>query len=124
MTAFRKVVPYKQDALDLPVRSVEEATPHYTTKLGFRLISRDAEPGRRAILERDSVQIGLVENGRDPEQEGAFFEVNDVEAVFEEINGRLPAGNDIKVQNNNGRSHRVFFHIAPDGLCFMFGEPV
>jgi lactoylglutathione lyase len=122
MPAFKRVVPYADDVLDLPVRDVEAATPHYVAQLGFRLVSRSDEPKRIAILERDAVRIALVENGRDPEQEGAYFEVDDVEAVFEEIKGRLPTDKDIELQTRKGRSQRVFFHIAPDGLCFMFGE--
>jgi lactoylglutathione lyase len=123
MSEFIRVVPYAVDALDLPVRDVEAATPHYVTQLGFRLVSRTDLPTKSAILERDAVRIALVENGRDPEQEGAYFEVNDVEAVFEEITGRSPTDKDIQLQTKKGRSQRVFFHIAPDGLCFMFGEP-
>jgi hypothetical protein len=124
MPSFNKVVPYANDALDLPVRYVEQAIPHYTKTLGFRLVSRVEVPVPSATLERDSVRIALVENGRDPEQEGAYIEVNGLEVLFEAINGRSPADNDIKLQANRGRSQRVFFHIAPDGLCFMFGEPV
>ena len=122
MSAFKRVVPYAADALDLPVRNVDEAAPHYVSRLGFQLVSRGDAPRKSVILERDSVRIALVENGRDPEQEGAYLEVDDVEAVFEEINGRSPTDKDIELQNNKGRSQRVFFHIAPDGLCFMIGE--
>jgi catechol 2,3-dioxygenase-like lactoylglutathione lyase family enzyme len=124
MPAFKKVVPYANDALDLPVRNVDQAITHYTKTLGFRLVSRVEAPLPAATLERDSVRIALVENGRDPEQEGAYIEVNGLEVLFEEINGRSPADNDIKLQANGGISQRVFFHIAPDGLCFMFGETV
>ena len=122
MSAFKRVVPYATDALDLPVRNVDEAAPHYVSRLGFQLVSRVDAPRKSVILERDSVRIALVENGRDPEQEGAYLEVDDVEAVFEEINGRSPTDKEIELQNNKGRSQRVFFHIAPDGLCFMIGE--
>ena len=122
MSAFKRVVPYATDALDLPVRNVDEAAPHYVSRLGFQLVSRVDAPRKSVILERDSVRIALVENGRDPEQEGAYLEVDDVEAVFEEINGRSPTDKDIELQINKGRSQRVFFHIAPDGLCFMIGE--
>ena len=124
MSEFKRVVPYANDALDLPVRDLEGAIPHYVAQLGFRLVSRTDSPQKSAVLERDGVRIGLVENGRDPEQEGAFFEVTDVEALFEEIKGRSPTDKDIELQTKKGRSQRIFFHIAPDGLCFMFGEPV
>jgi hypothetical protein len=38
-----------------------------------------------AVFGRDRVQIGLAENGGDPSQEGCFFEVDDVEAAFDEL---------------------------------------
>ncbi len=124
MSEFKRVVPYANDALDLPVRDVDEAVSHYVAQLGFRLVAQSDSPKKSAILERGAVRIGLVENGRDPEQEGAYFEVSDVEALFEEIKGRSPTDKDIELQTQKGRSQRIFFHIAPDGLCFMFGEPV
>lgn len=124
MTAtITRVAPYAADALDLPVQSVDAAVPYYLTNLGFRLVSRTDNPVRSAILERDGVRIGLVENGRDPAQEGCYFEVSDIEAAFSEIKGKAPTDKDIKLQSSKGGLQRVFFEIAPDGLCYMFGQP-
>lgn len=124
MSELKRVVPYARDPLDLPVRDVDAALSHYMLRLGFDVVSRAESPRKSALIERDSVQIGLVENGRDPEHEGAYFEVTGLEALFEEINGRLPNDKEIQLQSIKGISQRVFFHIAPDGLCFMFGEHV
>jgi len=85
-------------------------------------MSRDDQPHKRAILARDDVQIGLAENGGDPTQEGCYFEVDDIEAAFEEIKGRKPADSDIKTQTDGQWSQRVFFVVAPDGLCYMIGQ--
>jgi lactoylglutathione lyase len=85
-------------------------------------VSREELPERRVILARDYVQIGLVENGGDPSQEGCFIGVENLEAAFEEIRGeppKIPFGSD----NFNGVPHRAFFEVAPDGLCYMIGEP-
>ena len=30
---------------------------------------------------------------------------------------------DIEVQTLDSGPHRVFFHAAPDGLCYMLAEP-
>jgi hypothetical protein len=75
------------------------------------------------ILARDQIQIGLAENGGDPSQEGCFFQVENIDAAFEEIKGAPPTGSDIEVQTLDSGPHRVFFHRAPDGLCYMLAEP-
>ena len=53
--------------------------------MGFQVLSRTEAPRKSAALGRDSIQIGLAENGGDPTQEGCFFEVDDVEAAFDEL---------------------------------------
>jgi hypothetical protein len=68
------------------------------------------------------VRIGLAENGGDPTQEGCFFEVDNVEAAFEELKGVPPTQADIKSDKCNGVPCRVFFVVAPDGLCYMIAE--
>ena len=121
---FKRAVPYCDDALNLPVADVATAVPYYERTFGFEVVSRHNAPHARVILARDQIQIGLVENGGDPSQEGCFFEVDDVDAAFEEIKGRPPGAGDIPVEDANGESVRAFFMIAPDGLCYMIAEPV
>src|SRR5215475_3954801 len=84
---FKSASPYAKDALNLPVKSVDEALPFYEKVMGFSVLSRTENP-KAAILGRDGIQIGLCENGGDPTQEGCFFEVDDVEAAFAELKGR------------------------------------
>ena len=120
---FKRAAPYAKDALNLPVADVEAAIPYYEKTFGFRLVSRHEEPHRRAILARDEVQIGIAENGGDPTQEGCFFAVENLEAAFEEIKGRPPSESSFQTQDFDGVSYRVFFEVAPDGLCYMLGEP-
>ena len=75
-------------------------------------------------MARDSVRIGLAENGGDPTQEGCFFEVDDVEAAFAELqaNGLGRDDADFRVDEYGGTSYRVFFVVAPDGLCYCLGQ--
>lgn len=120
---FRTTAPYAADALNLPVRDVDAAIPYYEKTFGFRVVSRQDLPHRKVILERDDVQIGLAENGGDPSQEGCFFEVENLEAAYEEINGEPPTESSFKVNEFSGVAFRAFFVIAPDGLCYMVGEP-
>ena len=119
---FKRAAPYAQDAQNLPVKSIDAAIPFYEYKMGFRLVSREDRPIKRAVLERDDVRIGLAENGGDSSQEGCFFEVSDVVAAFEEIKGVAPTDEDLEVHEFGRLPFRVFFVVAPDGLCYMLGQ--
>src|ERR1700751_3483420 len=85
---FKRAVPYKEDALNLPVANVDEAVSFYETTFGFRVVSKNDEPPKHVVLARDEIQIGLAENGGDPTQEGCFFEVDDVDAAFRDIKSK------------------------------------
>ncbi len=121
---FKNAWPYQKDALNLPVANVESALPFYETVMGFRLVARGNTPHHSAILSRDDVQIGLAENGGDPTQDGCFFEVDDVEAAFAELkaNGLANARADFRIDHHGDTAWKVFFVIAPDGLCYCLGQ--
>lgn len=121
---FKTASPYCEDALNLPVNNLEDALPFYQSVMGFQIASRQDIPFRSAILGRDSIQIGLAENGGDPTQEGCFFEVDDVEAAFAELksNGLTKEEAGFRIDQHGNTSYRVFFVIAPDGLCYCLGE--
>jgi len=121
---FRRAAGYQGDPLNLPVASVDDSLPFYQQCLGFRIVERRATPVKTAILERDSVRIGLVENGGDPTQDGSFFEVASVDTVFEELKGKGLEVSAPEIQRSARGAIRAFFVVAPDGLCFMLGEPV
>jgi lactoylglutathione lyase len=120
---FKRAAPYADDAMNLPVENVEAAIPYYEKTFGFRVVSRQDVPYKTVSLVRDGIQIGLAENGGDPSQEGCFFEVDNVEAAFVEIKGKASAASDFRVDKLGKQSYRVFFVVAPDGLCYMIGEP-
>ena len=119
---FKHAAPYADDAMDLPVADVESAIPFYEETFGFRVLSRQDLPHKSVVLARDQIQIGLAENGGDPTQEGCFFAVDNIAAAFEEIKGRAPVESDLRFDKVGDVSHRVFFVVAPDGLCYMIGE--
>ena len=121
---FKRAAPYCDDALNLPVPDLASAVPYYERAFGFSVVSRDESPYPRVILARDQVQIGLVENGGDPSQEGCFFEVDDVEVAFEEMKSNGASPGDIEDQDAAGQEVRAFFVIAPDGLCYMIAQPI
>ena len=121
---FKTARPYREDEMNLPVEDVEAAVPFYETVMGFRVVSRQESPHKSAVLGRDGIQIGLAENGGDPAQEGCFFEVDDVEAAFAELrtNGLGREEANFRVDQHGDTSFKVFFIIAPDGLCYCLGE--
>ncbi len=123
---FQTASPYLQDAMNLPVENLEDAIPFYETVMGFHVVSRQDMPCKSAILARDDIQIGLAENGGDPTQEGCFFEVDDVEAAFNELknNGLKNDDPDYRTDQHGDKSFRLFFVIAPDGLCYCLGQQV
>ena len=121
---FKTAHPYAEDEMNLPVTSVDAAIPFYEAVMGFRVVSRNDSPHKSAILARDKIQIGLAENGGDPTQEGCFFEVNDAEAAFAELkaNGLRKEAADFRIDRYGETSYKVFFVVAPDGLCYCLGE--
>ncbi len=119
---FKAAAPYKDDAMNLPVQNVDTAIPFYERTLGFFVVSRQDAPYKSVILARDGIQIGLAENGGDPTQEGCVFEVDNVEAAFAEIKSKPSQESDFRLDKFGDVPVRVFFEVAPDGLCYMIAE--
>ena len=121
---FKTAYPYAEDKMNLPVENLDAAIPFYETVMGFRLVSTNDSPHKSAILARDDIQIGLAENGGDPTQEGCFFEVDDAESAFAELksNGLKKEQADFRIDKHGDRTYKVFFVVAPDGLCYCLGE--
>ena len=121
---FKTAAPYQDDEMNLPVENVDEAIPFYETVMGFRVASRSEAPHKSVILTRDVIKIGLAENGGDPTQDGCFFEVDNAEAAFAELksNGLTKEEADFTIDQHGDTSFKVFFVLAPDGLCYCLGE--
>lgn len=116
--------PYQKDKMQLPVENLETALPFYETVMGFRVVARSNVPVKSATIERDNMQLGLAENGGDPTQDGCFFAVDDVEKAFAELkaNGFDKENPDFSYQKYGETNWKVFFVVAPDGLCYCYGE--
>jgi lactoylglutathione lyase len=125
MTAtLEKGFGYQGDKMNLPVADLDSAVLFYQTILGFRVLSRAEIPHKSAVLARDQVEIRLAENGGDPSQDGCAFHVKELEALFNEFkaNGLQKELSDFDVEEHGGTRWRVFYVVAPDGLCYWFGE--
>jgi catechol 2,3-dioxygenase-like lactoylglutathione lyase family enzyme len=115
---------YQGNNLNLPVKDLEAAIPFYQKVMGFQVLSRNDLPPKSAVLGRDGIQIGLAENGGDPTQDGCAFEVDSVETAFAELkaNGLEKDLSDFNTEKHGEASWKVFYVVAPDGLCYWFGE--
>jgi len=120
---FRSAYLYLDDAMNLPVKNVEAAIPFYETIMGFQVVSRKDTPCSSAILGRDGIQIGLVENGGDPTQDGCLFEVDNAETAFDELkSNRLEKEEGgFRIDQYGATAYKV---VAPDGFCDCLGERV
>ena len=115
---------YQDDPLNLPVPDLAAALPFYEHTLGFRVMSRSESPFNSAVLARDQVRIGLAENGGDASQDGCAFHVVGLESLFAEFqsNGLAKEISEFDIEDHGDVAFRVFYVVAPDGLCFWFGE--
>jgi lactoylglutathione lyase len=114
---------YKGDAMSLPVSSVEAALPFYQTVLGFTVVSRSSTPQNAAVLGRDRIQMRIAENGGDSSQDGCAFHVTDLESLFAEFTANgLEKLSEFSTERHGDHEWKVFYVVAPDGLCYWFGE--
>lgn len=121
---LEKAFGYRGDTMHLPVPNLAAALPFYEAVLGFHVVSRVDTPMASAVLARDQVQIGLEENGGDPTQDGCAFHVRGLPALFAGFHerGLAKAPSDFGTEQHDGVPWTVCFVIAPDGLCYWFGE--
>jgi len=121
---FKTAWPYQEDEMKLPVEDLQAAIPFYETIMGFQVVTRNDAPYKSAVLVRDGIQIGLAENGGDPTQEGCFFEVDNVETAFAELKlkGLEKQDAGFRIDKHGETTWKVFFVVAPDGLCYCLGE--
>ena len=121
---FKAAFPYQDDVLALPVENLDQASQWYAKALGLAEVERRDSPVPTVIMQRDGVQIGFAINGGDASNDGAAILVSDSERARRELqaNGLTPG--ESRVDDHNGKPMRVFFLIAPDGLCFYFHQPI
>ena len=119
-----KAFGYQGDNMNLPVLDLAGALPFYETVLGFRVVSRSDTPHKSAVLARDHVQMRLAENGGDPSQDGCAFHVTNLESLFSEFkaNGLQKEISRFDTERRGDTAWNVFYVVAPDGLCYWFGE--
>lgn len=123
IASFRAAYPYQDDVLALPVSNAQEAASWYCENFGMKEVKRGTKPSPFVILERDGVQIGFSENGGDPTQDGAAVLVSGITKIRTELESRNVNVSEWRIDEHEGKQLRVFFVVAPDGLCYYFHEP-
>lgn len=114
---------YQGNPMELPVGDVEASVPFYESMMGFRVLGREDTPQRAATLARDAVEMRLVENGGDSTQDGCAFHVQGLDALLESFRAAgLTTISGVSVEQRGDGPWNVFYVVAPDGLCFWFGE--
>ncbi|MBL8981326.1 MAG: VOC family protein [Gemmatimonadetes bacterium] len=109
--------------MNLPVADVGAAVPFYEAVLGFRVAHQEDTPLRAATLARDDVQMRVVENGGDPTQDGCAFHVTGLDALQAAFRAAgLSSLSGVDVEQRADGPWNVFYVVAPDGLCYWFGE--
>lgn len=120
---FRSASPYQDDVLALPVTDLDAASEWYCRHFGMTEVRRTAGPAA-VILERDGVQIGFAVNGGDAAQDGASVLVTGIEQLRNDLAATDTSVGDFRIDDHDGQKMKVFFVVAPDGLCFYFYEPI
>ena len=121
---FEAAFPYQDDVLALPVEDLDRAANWYARAFGLAEVERRDSPVPTVIMQRDGVQIGFAINGGDATQDGAAILVSDLERARRELEANGISPGDSRVDDHNGKQLRVFFVVAPDGLCYYFHQPI
>lgn len=121
---FRAAFPFQRDVLALPVLNLDVTAAWYATHFGMAEVERRDQPVPAVILERDGTRIGFAVNGGDATQDGAAVLVEHLDRLRAELEQRGAKPGDFRLDERDGQRFRVFFVVAPDGLCYYFHEPV
>ena len=121
---FKKAFPYQKDVLALPVADLDAASQWYCAHFGMTEVERRERPVPTVVLERDGTRLGFAVNGGDASQDGAVVLVSNIAALKDELEGKGSQIGNWRIDEREGQKYRVFFVVAPDGLCFYFHEPV
>ena len=123
MARFLSVFGFHGDAMNLPVADITAATGFYVDKMGCSVADETHTPVKKTVLERDGIQFAIAENGGDPEQDGCAFHTDDIAGLRDEFIARGVANvGEIGEEKRDGSIFKVLFVVAPDGLCYWFGQ--
>lgn len=124
MKLYEAAYPFQEDVLALPVEDLDATAQWYADAFGLQEVERREEPVPTVILERDGVRIGFAINGGDASMDGAAILVTDIKAARAELKSNGVKVKNWRIDKRDGKKFRVFFVVAPDGLCYYFHQQV
>jgi len=124
MKLYEAAYPFQDDVLALPVEDLDATAQWYADAFGLQEVERREEPVPTVILERDGVRIGFAINGGDASMDGAAILVTDIKAARAELKSNGVKVKNWRIDKRDGKKFRVFFVVAPDGLCYYFHQQV
>ena len=124
MKLFEAAYPYQDDVLALPVEDIGTAAGYYAKAFGLVEVERRDEPVPTVIMERDGTRIGFAINGGDASNDGAAILVTDINRAREELDANGVVPGEVRIEERDDGKFRVFFVVAPDGLCYYFHQKV
>lgn len=124
MKLFEAAYPFQDDVLALPVEDLDAAAQWYADAFGLHEVERREQPVPAVILERDGIRIGFAINGGDASTDGAAILVTDIRRARAELEANGVKIANWRIDKRDGRKFRVFFVVAPDGLCYYFHQPL
>jgi len=119
---FIEAFPYQASVLALPVTDIDAAARWYSGCFGMAEVERRSDPVPTVVMERDGTRIGFAVNGGDPSQDGAAIRVSGIDAIRSQLEASGVNVSELGTNERDGRKLRVFFVVAPDGLCYYFHE--
>ncbi len=124
MRLFEAAYPFQDDVLALPVKDLDATAKWYADAFGLQEVERREGPAPTVILERDGVRIGFAINGGDASMDGAAILVSDIKRARAELKANGVKTANWRIDKRDGKKFRVFFVVAPDGLCYYFHQEV
>ena len=121
---FMEASPYQASVLALPVTDIDAAVRWYSRCFGMAEVERPSDPVPAVVMERDGTRIGFSVNGGDPSQDGAAILVAGIGAIRSQLEANGVKVSEWGMDEREGRKLRVFYVVAPDGLCYQFHEPI
>ena len=116
--------PYQASVLALPVTDIDAAARWYSRCFGMVEAERRSDPVPTVVMERDGTRIGFSVNGGDPSEDGAAILVSGIGAIRSQLEASGVNVSEWGMDEREGGKLRVFFVVAPDGLCYYFHEPI
>jgi hypothetical protein len=121
---FMQAFPYQASVLALPVTDIDAAARWYSRCFGMVEVERRSDPVPTVVMERDGTRIGFSVNGGDPSEDGAAILVSGIGAIRSQLEASGVNVSEWGMDEREGGKLRVFFVVAPDGLCYYFHEPI